>query len=78
MTMLFSEKDVGTLVGTFSGGSCEETSSRGGLDGVVSFGRDLRRDELCPISESDDEEPRLERGVKKWLSSKVRLDLLCR
>ena len=65
MTMLFSEKDVGALVGTFSGGSCEDTSSCGGLDCVVSFGSDLRRGGLCPISESDDEEPRLERGVKK-------------
>ena len=63
MILLLSEKDVGSLVGIFPGGSCEDTCSCGGLNGVLSLGRDLRRDGLCPVSESDDEEPRLERGV---------------
>lgn len=65
MAMLFSEFDVEILVGIFPGGSCGDTSSCGGLDGVVSFGSGLRQGGLCPISESDDDEPRLERGVKK-------------
>ena len=63
MILLSSENDVVTLVGIFSGGSCGDTSSRGGLDGEFSFRSDLRRRGLCLISESDDEEARLERGV---------------
>ena len=63
MVLLFSENDVGILVGIFPRGSCEDTSSRGGLDGLFSLGSDLRRRGLCPLFESDDEEPRLERGV---------------
>ena len=65
MTLPFSEHDIETLVGIFPEGCCRDASSSGGSEGIFSLGCELNRRGLVLINESDDEERRLDRGVKK-------------